>query len=284
MQPTDVSTGALVVVGVVALLCLIGPVLVQARWARGRHWLWTSFGLGILTFAVTQLLTRIPLITSVLPVLPEWRALLSHAVLAALVLGFSAALFEETGRLIVMSTVLKRHRRTHADGVAFGLGHGGLEAFVLVGLSLAGVLVLGIMVKMGRWGALAATMPPDAAAALATQLGGVSVLGAVAGGLERFSAIALHIALSVLVLLGIVRGKAGAAWLLAMVIHGGVNFIAVVALSVLGWPVLAVEGLLLGVAAISIAWVIRSRTRFPHPVPPASAALSDGQSPPPSPR
>ncbi|WP_432557825.1 YhfC family glutamic-type intramembrane protease [Granulicoccus sp. GXG6511] len=262
MLPSDVSGSGLIAVGLVALLCLLGPLLVQIFWARGRRWLWAGFGLGVLTFTVTQLLIRIPLITVVLPVLPEWQALLSHAVWAALVLSFSAAVFEETGRLLVLTLFFRTRRRTQADGVAFGLGHGGIEAFVLVGLSLVGVLVMGILVKAGQWGSLTATMPPEAAAALQSQLGAVTVLAATAGGLERVAAVALHVGLSVLVLLGVERGRPVAAWLLAMLIHGVANFVAVVALTVWGWPVLAVEALLLVVAAIAIAWVVRIRPAF----------------------
>ena len=269
MQPTDVSTASLVAVGVVALFCLLGAVTVQIVWARRRRWLWISFGLGVFTFTVTQLLTRIPLVTAVLPALPEWRALLSNAWVAAIVLSFSAALSEETGRLIVMSTLLRRNRRTHADGVAFGLGHGGWEAFVLIGLSMVSVLVLGVMAKTGQWETLTATMPGEAAEALRVQLSELTVPAVVAGGLERVSAIALHIGLSVLVLLGVVRGRPGRAWLVALLVHGVVNLIATVALTIWGWPLFAIEGMLLVVGALSIAWVLRARSAF-------ASAPSDG--------
>lgn len=46
-------------------------------------------------------------------------------------LSLTAGPFEETGRLLIMSHLLRRPR--FADGVAFGLGHGGLEAAALVG-------------------------------------------------------------------------------------------------------------------------------------------------------
>lgn len=267
MQPSDVPVAGLVALGVAALVCLVGPLLVQARWARGRRRLWASFGLGALTFAVSQLLSRIPLITRVLPALPEWQALLGNAVSAAVVLSLSAAVFEETGRLIVMGTFLRRTRRTHADGVAFGLGHGGLEAFVLVGLGLAGLLVLGVAVRAGVGDALTAGMSDQALAALRTQLGGVSVSTAVMAVLERVSAVALHVGLSVLVLLGVVRGRPLIAWVLAMAVHTAVNFVAVVALTVWGWPAPAVEGLLFLVGIAAVVWVVRAGRAFPAPAP-----------------
>lgn len=274
MQITDISAFALIAMGFVALLCLVGPLLVQVWWARGRRWLWVSFAFGAVTFAASQLLTRIPLITVILPVLPEWQAMLRNALLSAFVLSFSAALFEETGRLVVMSTFMKRHRRTHANGVSFGLGHGGLEAFVLVGLSMVSVLVLGILAKMGQWDALTAAMGPEAARALQAQLQSITVFAALAGGLERVSAIALHVGLSVLVLLGVTRERPLRAWLLAMLVHGSVNFIAVVALNVWHWPALAVEGILLLVAVAAIWWVIRAQSLFPAEAQAADAVVT----------
>lgn len=226
---------------------------------------------------MSQLLTRIPLITGVLPALPEWRALLGNALLAAAVLSVSAALFEETGRLLVMSTVMRRARRSHADGVSFGLGHGGLEAFVLVGLGLASVLALGIAVRAGQWDALTAGMSDEGIAALRTQLGAVSASAAVTGALERVFAVALHVGLSVLVLLGVVRGRPLIAWAAAMAVHGVVNFVAVVALTVWGWPALAVEGLLFLVAVAAVVWVVRARRAFPADI---SAGHSAGSGPP----
>lgn len=155
----QISIAVLLALGVVGLACLLGPLIVQFVWARHRPWLWASFAYGALTFAVSQLLTRIPLITNVLPVLPEWQAILANAVLSAVILGFSAGLFEETGRLIVMGTFFRK-RRTHADGVSFGLGHGGLEAGALVGLGMLSLAVLGLVVRSGGWANLAAGMPP----------------------------------------------------------------------------------------------------------------------------
>ena len=257
----QISIAVLLALGVVGLACLLGPLIVQFVWARHRPWLWASFAYGALTFAVSQLLTRIPLITNVLPVLPEWQAILANAVLSAVILGFSAGLFEETGRLIVMGTFFRK-RRTHADGVSFGLGHGGLEAGALVGLGMLSLAVLGLVVRSGGWANLAAGMPPEAAAGLAGQLGGLTVGGALLGGVERVAAMVLHVALSLLVLLGITRGRGVLAWLLAILVHGTVNTAAVLALTVAGLPAAAVEAGLTVVAVGLLVWIVRIRGLF----------------------
>lgn len=277
----QISTAALLALGFVGLLCILGPLVVQFVWARRRPWLWAAFALGALTFAVSQLLTRIPLITSVLPVLPEWQAILANAVLSAVILGFSAGLFEETGRLIVMGTFFK-NRRTHADGVSFGLGHGGLEAGALVGLGMLSLAVLGLVVRSGGWENIAGGLPPEAAAGLAQQLEGLTVSGALLGGVERVAALILHIALSLLILLGVTRGRGVAAWLLATLIHGTVNTGAVLALTVAGLPTAAVEAGLTVVAVGLLIWIIRVRGLFEPDRPrltesPTGSAPGDGR-------
>lgn len=257
----QVSPGALVALGLVGLACLLGPLAVQFFRARGRPWLWASFAFGVLTFAVSQLFTRIPLVTGLLPVLPEWQAVLANAVLSAVILGFSAGLFEETGRLIVMGMFFK-NRRTHADGVSFGLGHGGLEAAVLVGLGMLSMAVLGLIVQSGGWDSIVAGAPPQAVEALRQQLGRLTAVGALLGGVERVTAVILHIALSLLILLGISRGRGVLAWLVAIVVHGGVNTAAVLALTVAGLPAVAVEAGLVVVAIGLLVWIVWIRRAF----------------------
>lgn len=262
MTPSEVGAGVLVVVGVVGVLCLLGAVVFQAGWTRGRQGLWPVFWLGALTFAVTQLVIRIPMVTVVLPKLPEWQALLRQGMLAALVLGFVTAVLAETGRLLVMSSIMRPQRHSHRGGVSFGLGYGGAEAAIGVGLNLIWVLLLGIMVRAGQWEGITAGLAPEAAAAVQGQLSGVTVVGVLAGGLERVFLIAFQVALSVWVLLGVVRDTPAKAWGTAVLIHGTVNFVAGAALTVWAWPVLAVQVLLGVVAVAAVLWVVRAQRKF----------------------
>jgi uncharacterized membrane protein YhfC len=113
-----------------------------------------------------------------------------------------AGLFEETGRLISFTIIEKVSKKpqTARTGISYGLGHGGFEAIVLVGLSMLGNVVISIMNNNGSiYGELSA-LPQSA------QTGVVSGIMALAatpswqfllGGIERIIAIALQLALSV---------------------------------------------------------------------------------------
>ncbi|MEA5153183.1 YhfC family intramembrane metalloprotease [Raineyella sp.] len=233
-----------------------------------------AFLCGMLAFAASQLLTRLPLMAVVVPQLP-------HPVAAFLLSGpvasYTAGLFEETGRLVVMVLLLRRFHRW-VDGVAFGLGHGGLEAMALVGLTFVSDLVIAVMINTGGWSSLAAALPADRAQQIRDVMTGTAPTTFLAGGVERIGAIGVHVALSVLVLWGVHRSRKLLAWVLAVVLHGTVNLTAVLLAGAkvnLWWIELAV----LVLAAALLALAVRLRPAFamqvapdlrrmPPPVPP----------------
>jgi uncharacterized membrane protein YhfC len=122
--------------------------------------------LGVTTFAVFQGAIRIPLITLVLSE-TTWYSMftVTRPLLHAMFLSSTAALFEEGGRWLVMSLFMRNRHRV-SDGIAFGVGHGGLEAILLVGFSAAILLVAGTQT------------PP--------------VMQPLLGGVERLSAMTTH--------------------------------------------------------------------------------------------
>lgn len=156
--------------------------------------------LGALTFFVFQIITRIPLLQLVLPDM-IWYTIFSttQPVLYALFLGATAALFEEGGRWLVMRLFMKNRHRLN-DGIAFGIGHGGIEAILLVGINAVVLLILNDH----------STTP----------------LQMFAGGFERIFTLIIHIALSVMVLKSVVLKKP--LWLLlAFVLHTVIDMAAV---------------------------------------------------------
>ena len=54
--------------------------------------------------------------------------------LYALYGGLAAGLFEETGRLLAFRFILKPHT-ARITALSYGIGHGGIEAFWVMGLS-----------------------------------------------------------------------------------------------------------------------------------------------------
>ena len=183
--------------------------------------------LGVLTFGVFQVLTRIPALS--LMGQTAWYTMftMKHPTLNALFLGATAGLFEEGGRWIVMRLFMSKRRRV-SDGIAFGIGHGGLEAVLLVGINTVLILI---------------------ASGWAAATGGM-----LAGGAERIFTMVLHVGWSVMVFKCVTQKKP--LWLLlAFATHTAVDFAAVM-FGVTGASILMSELVLAAFALAMLAYII----------------------------
>lgn len=166
--------------------------------------------------------------------------------------GLAAALFEETGRWIAMKFCLKKHL-TKENALMYGAGHGGIEAFLILGLSSMSNLITAAMINGGLMEKTMSVLEPAQQELSYNQL---SVLWTTPAyqfflaPVERISAIALQIALSVLVFSAVKTGKK-LHLAAAFGIHFAVDFLTVVCASAI--PTWALElGLLVVVAAICV--------------------------------
>lgn len=161
----------------------IGGAVMLMRRKKGAG---KAFLFGMLAFIVSQPLLRLPLLQLVLPQYAWFAVLQLNPWLYGLFLGLTAGLFEETARWIAIRFFLKE--KTNIEhGLSFGLGHGGVEAMLFVGLQFVYMLFLLIMGK----GAL---LPVGAGTVFVSSL-------------ERLSAILFHIGASLLVMHGVRRKK-----------------------------------------------------------------------------
>jgi len=130
-------------------------------------------------------------------------------------------------------TVLRKKRGNVANALMYGAGHGGIEAVLLLSLSMISNLVYSLMVNAG-------TADPTTVSAAAT-LSQTAPWMFLVGGLERIGAVALHVSLSVLVWFAVKNKKAFALYPLAILLHALVDF-AAVAMSQSGVNVWLIEG------------------------------------------
>lgn len=166
--------------------------------------------------------------------------------------GLAAGIFEETGRFLAFRFVLRK-RNPRITSLAYGIGHGGVEAFLVAGLTMVSNLILGL--TYARGGAIPSEIAPAVEALLA-----VPAPMFLWSGFERLSAMALHMALSILVFASV---RINRRWLYpaAILIHGAVDFAAVVSNAYL--PVAATELLVLALTAITLLWAARIYNSLP---------------------
>lgn len=191
---------------------------------------------------------------------PETTQLLKNPYIYATYGGLAAGVFEEIGRYLGFTLLLKGYLAWR-DGVAFGLGHGGLEA-VLFG-TLAGIqnLVFATLINQGTLEpSLGTKIPPEILAAIKTSMLATPPYMFLFAGFERLAALCLQIALSVMVLYSVKSRQL--AWLIyAIAIHAVVDF-PVALWQMLKFDSAVIELMLLGVAALSVVFIKKSKAIF----------------------
>ncbi len=133
---------------------------------------------------------------------------------------------------------------------------------LLVGLTYVNNLVLSILLNAGKLesfleGRLDPAMITSIGNALATTAPGSFL----AAGVERVLTMVFHVALSVMILEGIVRGSASKFYLLALLTHGGANLLVSLVARATG-SIWLTELLMAMVAMLSLFYVLDARRRF----------------------
>ena len=175
------------------------------------------FFVGVLGFFVSQMLLRIPLLTFLNT--RDWyvRFASNPFISAVLIGGLTAGLFEETARL-AGARLFCKNRLEWKDALSYGLGHGLCEAVLLVGMSYLNAAVLAVLLNAGALESLS----PELAKTVASQLSAFEPASVLLGAGERAPAVMFHIFASVLVFLGVRRGRAGGYWL-SVLLHTALN-------------------------------------------------------------
>jgi len=182
--------------------------------------------------------------------------LTEHIILYGLYSGLVAALFEETGRWMAMKFFMNKNLNKQ-NALMYGVGHGGIEAIIIVGLTYVSNLLTAIMINAGSLQTSLAVLDEEIQQTAYEQLKPLWELPAwqfYMAGVERLIAFALHIALSVLVYKAVKSGRKRF-WLVAFLVHFAADFLTVV-ISGYGAPIWLVEVVLL-VLVLFLAFYVR---------------------------
>ncbi|MDR1836339.1 MAG: YhfC family intramembrane metalloprotease [Treponema sp.] len=114
---------------------------------------------------------------------------------------FMAGIFEETARFFSF-TILKRKYNGVITGLSYGIGHGGIEAVLLAGVSMISSIVLCIFFNAGNIEIITGSLQGEASEQINMQINALLTSAPymfLLSGMERLFAISIQISLSVIV-------------------------------------------------------------------------------------
>lgn len=203
-------------------ISLILPLIVLLVYAlrNRKQGIVSAWIIGALGFFIPQMLIRLPILTLLSPQLAKFAAF--SPLLYTLTLAVTAGLFELAGRILAARVM--GNRLTPKRALAAGLGHGGIEAMVIIGISYINNLVYIVMIQTGTFDALLAqsAASPEVVAQLEqvrTALLTSSPAMFLLAGYERLLAMVCQAAMSVMVCYGMASGKTGKYILLCLGLH-----------------------------------------------------------------
>ncbi|MFE5324069.1 YhfC family intramembrane metalloprotease [Paenibacillus sp. NPDC056579] len=210
------------VLQIVFAVCL--PIAVCIYFHKREAFQWKPLMVGMVIFVVFALVLEKLLHVYMLQLNPQTAQWLSNPWMFAVYGSLAAGVFEELGRYIGFRVFLRRADQ-RKDGIAYGIGHGGIETVVLGAVVAIQSLVFAIMLNNGTLEPmLAGQAPPEAIAQLKSQLTGTPSYMIALVMWERGVALLLQIALS-LVVLHSIRSRKPVFLLYAIVLHAAINFL-----------------------------------------------------------
>ncbi len=226
-----VGTSAIIAVCVTLFLTLLLPLILYVAYGvknKGQG-VWTAWLLGAAGFFLFQIIIRIPVLNA-LSLNQSFQAFAAgHYVLYCLGLAFTAGLFEVAGRYMAARIMAKQ--LTFRKGFAAGMGHGGIEAILLVGMTYVNNLLYILMINSGTFDRLiqqTQQLGVDTGALYAARNALISTEPALfyLAGYERILTMVFHVAMSLLVCYFVWRKKDVQGILICLLLHTMVDFVA----------------------------------------------------------
>lgn len=221
---TSVSVASIIGMVCTLLISTVVPIaafiIAAVKW-KGRARI-SSFFIGAATFIVFALILERILHAVVLGATGTMIA--GNIWLYALYGGLAAGLFEETGRFLAMKFCMKK-TLNRENAILYGIGHGGIEAILIVGLTYVNNLIYSALINSGSLTSVLAAYDGKTQAALLQQLSALGTTPSIhfyLAGLERIGAMLLHIVLSYLVYLAVKNG-APKYYALSIFLHAFLN-------------------------------------------------------------
>lgn len=211
------------------LLAITIPVVLIVAWKMYSKKSLVPFWTGIMIFiAFSRVLEMVPHMVFLVLDSPVSRLINSNAVLYAIYGGLMAGLFEETGRYVAFRFLLKNHTAKET-AVTYGIGHGGIECILILGVTYIQYYAYGQLINSGSMEKMIAAYQADASSKEALEqlidtIRSITRPMCYLADWERVSAMMVQIALSILVFQAVyVAGKTYMLWV-SVALHMMMDF------------------------------------------------------------
>lgn len=241
------------IISIIITCCIsiILPIVLIIYFKRKYNASLLYFFVGIIIFTVFQLIIRIPMLEKISGQFWFTAYIASNKYFYGLFLALTAALFEEIGRFLAFRFMLLDNRKWE-NGIAFGIGHGGIEAVTIVGINYLFLLIISLNINFDILEQLVTKIPQ--LSYFNSVLLDVSPVLLLFAGIERLFAVCIHIGLSVIVLDTVRRGKIKGVFI-AIFLHTLINFSAVL----LSNNIYVIESVIAVAGIISLLYVRRKK-------------------------
>lgn len=250
---------------------LLPPVFLVVYALRNKkQGIWNAWLLGAAGFFVPQMLIRLPILDMLGANTGFLAFTQAHPVLYALGLAFTAGLFELAGRLA--AAMLLRKKLTYRRSLAAGLGHGGIEAMLIVGMTYINNLFFLYLIQTGGFDAFVAqTAAAGADVSYLKTIPGILAATPPAmyllAGVERLLTMTCHAAMSMIVCYSVHRKRILPGLCFCLALHTFLDSVAGISLMIgkglsQGVAYTIIYGLLTAVTVLSIVILKDIRTRW----------------------
>jgi uncharacterized membrane protein YhfC len=208
---------------VTLILSIALPIAMVVIWKKRTGGSLKPIVIGAIIFvAFSQVLEGIPKLLFFSGLNGMSNYILSHTWAYVLMGCLLASVFEEVGRFVAFRFLLRKDRKKRT-AISYGIGHGGMESILVLGILSVTYLMLFLQAQNGTLDAVLSSYSEVQRAATESTLNivmGYDAMYCAMSIFERVMAITLHISLSVVVFRSVwERGKK---WMLLLVIvlHG----------------------------------------------------------------
>jgi len=241
----------------ISLLISIGvPIGLLIYFRKKYHISFKVVIVGVLTWIIfSQILEKLLHITVL-----KTTHIMAYPLIFSIYGALAAGIFEEVGRYTSYKLFLKG-KTEWKDGIAFGIGHGGIEAIFIGLMSNVQNIVFAIMINGGTLEQLRGKLPSATLVQLKSSLLQITPITATLPGVERIFAIIVHIFCSLLVLYGVKHNKKVYLFL-AILVHAFIDFVPALYQTHVITNIFIAEALVMICALVALILIKKFKSQF----------------------